>query len=238
MVKHTLNRTKGFTLIELMLSSALLMTIMFAGYYAYSLYSQKWQKRVDVYWHSTKQGIGVDALNKLFISTSNYVVKNENGRESIYFEATEDKIRFVSNSPIMSVGSALVELSVSESNETKQLVYREKNLQGFPLFLQEDIENFIEWEQQIVLLEGFSEINWSFYGWTSFQDALKQAEIAELGSNEELRKAYNTHALDEIRVLPERVNLRLINNAKSSQFSIEMPNHSVFSVIANARSGA
>lgn len=238
MVVSNIRKAKGFTLIELMLASALLMTVMYAGYFGYSLYSQKWQKRVDIYWQSTKQGIGLDALNKLFISASKYIVKNDIGREGIYFEATAKTIKFVSSSPIFSPGPSLVLLEIRENNGLKQIIYKEMSLSNQPLYLLSDLENMQQWEEEAVLLDNLTEATWSFYGWTSFQDALAQVEINETAGRQELRKDYQLHDVNKIRVFPVRVNFSLQQASNVSNFSIEMPNHSVFSVIANFRNDA
>ncbi len=72
--------TRGFTLIELMLATSLLMMVMFSGYYAYSLYSQKWQKRVQVFWHGTEQAIALDSLHKVLSSALPYMVNGEDDK--------------------------------------------------------------------------------------------------------------------------------------------------------------
>ena len=74
MVKLKTNYT-GFTLIELMLATSLLMMVLFSGYYAYSLYTQKWQKRVDTFWQGTNDAIGIETVNKLLVATIPYVLK-------------------------------------------------------------------------------------------------------------------------------------------------------------------
>jgi len=238
MVNVAIKKSRGFTLIELMLASALLMTIMFSGYYAYSLYTQKWQKRVDTYWQSINQGVGVDALTKLLQSTSKYIVENEDGKLGVYFEASNEVMRFISNSPIMSSGSALVELEIVENNGYKKLIYREMNLQGSPLYFLSEVENNSSWHHQIVLLDKLTEVSWLFYGWTTFQNALTQVGITEITGNEDTRVNYQLHEPDKIRVLPVHVNLRISVSDQLSELKVDFPNHSVFSVVANARSGA
>jgi len=235
MVIRKIKPVRGFTLIELMLASALLMTVMFAGYYGYSLYSQKWQKRVELYWQGTQQGVGLDALNRLFISASNYVVINEEGKESIYFEATENEIKLITNSPILSTGTALVSLSIQMNNGFKQLVYKERNLADSPFYRLVELKDEKQWHKQIFLLTDLEEISWTFYGWTSFNDAAKQVEINEIGVKNELRTNYQVHSLSKIRVMPAHVNLKMRHGANESNLTIPMPNHTVFTVLANAR---
>ncbi|MDO6444335.1 prepilin-type N-terminal cleavage/methylation domain-containing protein [Colwellia sp. 1_MG-2023] len=237
-VLTSLKKNKGFTLIELMLATSLLMMVLFSGYYAYSLYSQKWQKRVDIFWQGTEQGIGIDALNKLFISAVSYVVKNNNNKESIYFVGTKSTIRFISNSPLFSSGTALVELEVIREAEKDRLIYRENNLLNQPLFHLSELENIIDWQKETVLFEEYNAIEWSFYGWTSFADALEQANIAENVVKRELRKQYKLHELEKIRVLPISIHLNLAKENSQSSFNIDLPNNTIYTLIANFRNDA
>ena len=238
MVKRKNRQADGFTLIELMLASALLMSVMFAGYLGYSLYSQKWQKRVELYWHSTQQGIGLEALNRLFVSASSYIVKNDEGKYSAYFEATQQEIRLVTNSPILSTGAALVSLEIQNKGNVKQLVYKEKNLANSPFYRLTELQVFEQWQKQVVILKDLEEISWSFYGWTSFNDASKQVEINEIGAINELRTKYEVHELSKIRVLPAHINLTIKHQTNESKLKVAMPNHTIFSVLANARSSS
>lgn len=138
----------------------------------------------------------------------------------------------------MSTGTALVELQIIESDGISQLVYKERNLNQYPLYFLADIDGLEGWSKEVVLLDNLSEISWSFYGWTSFSDALLQAEITESAGKQELRQAYQIHDVGKIRVLPVHIKFYVVQNQHTSQLSIEMPNHTVFSVIANTRSDA
>lgn len=233
-LKH-LKTSKGFTLIELMLATSLLMMIMFTGYYAYSLYSQKWQKRVDVFWQGTNQGIGLDAVNKLFISAVSYVIKNNEDKESIYFEGDQQHVRFVSNSPIFSTGTALVELEVVRVGDKERLIYRESNLLNKPVYTLEGFEKITQWQKQVILFENFSQITFSYYGWTLFDDAVKQLDISEDILKVELRSHYSVHKLEVIRILPVSIQLNLNKENNPSLFNIDFPNNTIFALIDNFR---
>lgn len=52
--------SEGFTLIELMVATSLLMIVMFSGYYAYNLYSKKWQSRVHTFWDKTEDAVALE----------------------------------------------------------------------------------------------------------------------------------------------------------------------------------
>jgi prepilin-type N-terminal cleavage/methylation domain-containing protein len=50
-----INKAKGFTLIELMISMTILSLLLFTGSYTYSLMSQRWNKELGEFSHSAKQ---------------------------------------------------------------------------------------------------------------------------------------------------------------------------------------
>ena len=217
-VSSTINvKQKGFTLIELMLSSALLMMVMFAGYYAYSLYNNKWEKRTDAFWQNTQSALGFDSMNRAIESTYPYIVTSNNKEPTLYYEADETYISFVSHSAIFTKELAIVQLEVVAKNNNKMLVYRESSLEN-ALILKQSQE--INWQYQIVLIEQLESAMFSFFGWQNLSQVLKNInrdEEAAFGQEvEEITPQwYSTHQMEKRRILPIKVNI---------QFSIEYLN--------------
>lgn len=232
--KHT-----GFTLIELMLATSLLMMILFSGYYAYSLYTQKWQKRVDVFWQGTQQGIAVDTLQKLMSSALPYVVKNEDDKAQIYFSGNAERIEFVSGSPIFSEQSALVRISVEPLGESKQLVYREKSLTNFVLIdvNQTDNNDAEFWDVSTVLITDLSDFEFSFYGWLSFDDAVRfvnaESSIEERDPPEQ--DWYASHQEKNIRILPENIRVSYVKADRLTEMNVSLPSNTVYELLAVIR---
>ena len=102
-------------------------------------------------------------------------LKNNEDKESIYFEGDQQHVRFVSNSPIFSTGTALVELEVVRVGDKERLIYRESNLLNKPVYTLDGFAKITQWQKQAILFKDYSSISWSYYGWTSFADALEQA---------------------------------------------------------------
>ncbi len=241
-----MNRYRGFTLIELMLSSALLMVILFAGYYGYSLYTQKWQKRVDYFWQGTRDSLAIDTLNKALASTIAFSVTNNDGakpQELLYFSGTETKLRFVTNSPIISSGGAIVEVEVLASPNGYQMVYREKSFNNFVLLdvnqLPPNIDQADFWEHELVLLSGFNSITISYFGWKTFEDALSYINLEDEITNKRLDPVwYAEHNPELMRVLPENVNIHFTKADSSTDIIVKLPMLSVYKLIADMRADA
>lgn len=242
-MKHSMSlsnhKNKGFTLIELMLATSLLMMVLFSGYYAYSLYTQKWQKRVDVFWQGTQHAIGVDTLQKVVASAIPYVVKNEDDRSEIYFSGDAEQLEFVTGSPIFSNEAALVNISVEPVGNTKQLVYREKSLVDFVLINTNQTLNKDEsfWDVSTILVSSFNELEFSYHGWLSFSDAVRfvNAESSIEERNPPEQAWYSIHQQQTVRILPENVKILFSIDEQQSEFTTTLPTNTVYQLLAAIR---
>jgi prepilin-type N-terminal cleavage/methylation domain-containing protein len=226
---------KGFTLIELMIATSLLMIVMFSGYYAYSLYSQKWQKRVQLFWHNTEQATSLDSLHKVIASAAPYIVAGENKKVVVYFKGGNDQVSFVTNSAIFSAEPALIQLhikAIPDSNYSN-LIYQEQSLKH-KLVL--DITHQPKWQHEIVLLSNISEFALSYYGWLTFEDLTKQmlSDTVIVDTN---RSWYKNHQANLSRLLPDKLSIRLVTDQGASEFQIGLSQHSVHNVLAHMREG-
>lgn len=233
--------TKGFTLIELMLATSLLMLVMFSGYYAYSLYTNKWQKRVQTFWQGSERAMALSEVNRMLIAMNSYVVTGKNNRACIYFVGSSSRLRFVTDSPIYGSGSALVELELQSIGDTYQLTYKERSLINNPLLKLPQIEDSINWHKQSILMSGILEFEWSYFGWTSFNEAAVQLNFNENAINTDTRQWYEKHDANLIRVLPLNIQLKVVSIGKTKEDSIEsnvlirLPNNTLFKLLADIR---
>lgn len=231
-------KTKGFTLIELMLASALLMTVLYAGYYAFSLYSSKWDKRVNVFWNQTKEGIALNTVVRLLQSSSKYVTSTTQNKQALLFDADQQFIRFVTETPIYSRGTAIVELRIetSQSGIQKQLLYRELDISGKPLLQYSDkIAEDFQWQHSRVLLSGYQHISWQFYSYEAFEQALSLFDSSENTNRTELREYRDSHSFEVMRILPDVVKIDVSNDKGVSNIKISLPNNSLSTLVANMR---
>jgi len=235
-----LKQAKGFTLIELMLATSLLMMVMFSGYYAYGLYSQKWQKRVQVFWQNTEQAIALDSLNKAITSALPYAVNCNNDKACIYFKGTKDTISFITNSAIFSSEPALVEFTLIEMNNNNasvhseynyQLVYREQAVSDN---LALSLDHQVQWQHEIVLLSGLGDFNVSYFGWPSFEKASHYVNSDAL-IKEDLRVWYNQHDANITRLLPENIQVSFTSEKGNSNFKVALSPHSFYKLLTYIR---
>jgi prepilin-type N-terminal cleavage/methylation domain-containing protein len=233
--RSKVQRNKGFTLIELMIATSLLMMVMFSGYYAYSLYSQKWQKRVQVFWHNTEQATALDSLHKVISSALPYVVKGKDDKAAIYFKGTNTQVSFISSSAIFSAESALVQLRIEEmvNSNHYNLIYQEQSIKHNLVL---DIEHQALWQHEIILLNNITDLNLSYFGWQSFDDV-----INELNSDafviEDTRTWYQNHESNTSRLLPEKLQISFNSEKGRSDFKIAFSQHSIYPLLTYLREG-
>lgn len=228
-----LNKSKGFTLIELMIATSLLMMVMFSGYYAYSLYSQKWQKRVQVFWQSTEQSIAIDSLNKMLSSTLPYVVNGKNDKACIFFKGTNSQLTFVTSSAIFSTEPALVQINLVQNNESYQLIYQEQSI-GSNLVV--SIGHEARWQHKISLINNISNFNLSYFGWPTFEQATMHSNNDDdLSRRVDNRTWYQNHSANSSRILPEKIQLDFTINQTTSTFEVLLPQHTLYNLLAYLR---
>ncbi|WP_286265486.1 PulJ/GspJ family protein [Thalassotalea atypica] len=234
-------RTKnsGFTLIELMLATSLLMMVLFSGYYAYSLYTQKWQKRVDTFWQGTQDGIAFDSINRMLASAMPYVIKNSQKKAEIYFKASSEEIEWVTASAIFSQDAALVNISVVQDGNLSKLIYKEKPMQNFVLINENQINTEAPefWVYQVTLLSDIKTINFSFYGWQSFEEALMfvNEETNIDPRNQPERAWYSTHQPQIKRILPEQIQITVQQIAQLHEFNVQLPVATIYALMSHIR---
>ena len=223
----------GFTLIELMLATSLLMMVMFSGYYAYSLYSQKWQKRVQVFWQGTEQAIALDSLHKVLNSAMPYMVNGKDDKACVYFKGSNTSISFVSSSAIFSAEPALVHLQIEAmpNSSNYNLIYQEQSIKHNLVL---ELDHQAQWQHEIVLLANITDFNLAYFGWQSFDSAIKQVN-SEAFMKEDTRTWYQNHQGNISRLLPEKIKISYSSKRGRSDFQIAFPQHSLFSLLTYIR---
>lgn len=211
---------KGFTLIELMLAMTLLMLVLFAGYYGYGLFTDKWQKRTQFYWQQTQQTLAFDAISRVFESTFPYIVNSDNNEPAQYFSGDQNRVIFVTTSPLFTKETSVVEFKILQNENTYSLAYNEASMRGNLLLNQSDT---IRWQHQIILLENLQNISFEYYGWKNLQEVFTNI----IGDEDERKGApsfYQQHIMEERRVLPVSVYINLkAKEGEQSRFLISLP---------------
>jgi prepilin-type N-terminal cleavage/methylation domain-containing protein len=214
---------KGFTLIELMIASSLLMLVMYSGYFAYSLYSTSWKKQSNAFWQSADKGVNLTSLTRVIEAAHPYVVEDVNNNLSIYFIGTPKVVRFISKSPIFTDGPAVVELRLINS----ELIYKESDLNKAPLLKQ--IENR-DWQHSVVLLKHLNLPRFNFFGWNGIQHIQRYEQQLDgllRGEGPITPALYNKHQMEGIRLLPLALNLNYtVKGGEELLLPFSLPHHS------------
>lgn len=224
---------KGFTLIELMLATSLLMMIMFSGYYAYSLYSQKWQKRVQVFWQGTEQAIALDSLHKVLNSAMPYIVNGKDDKACIYFKGTSTSASFISNSPIFSAESALVQLQIEAmpNSNNYNLIYQEQSIKHNLVL---ELDHQAQWQHEIILLANINDFDLSYFGWQSFREAVSRLN-SDAFVKKDVRTWYHNHETNVSRLLPEKIQVSFTSEKGSSNFQVALSQNSIYRLLSYIR---
>ncbi len=226
-------RERGFSLIELMIATAILTMVMYVGYLGYSLYSQAWEKRVNSYWQNSKFSIGLEALVRVIESSAVYIVDTSNkGNPVLFFEGRERELLFISSSPIYSATDAIIKLIVKDTNNGIELIYKEKSLAKSPLLSWP--EGDIEWENEVVLLPNLIDFKLSYLGYENF----KRAETTYSEENVQMNAAALSLSWQKIftkdvhKIIPEKVNVSLLTSSnEKTDITIDLPAHTVIHLI-------
>ena len=217
-------KNSGFTLIELLLATSLLMVVLFAGYYGYSLYMQKWQKRTQFFWQQSQQTLSFDVLSRVFESTFPYIVNSDKNEPAQYFSGDQDRIIFITNSPLFSNETAVVEFKVLQQDGHYSLVYNEATMSESLLLQQSDT---ITWQQQVVLIDNLQRISFEYFGWKNLDEVLSNYSKDEDDDPTVVLakpQLYQKHVMEERRILPISININMTaENGEKSDFPVALP---------------
>ena len=152
---------KGFTLLELMLSLAIMGIVLLIIFGALRVGTRAWEKgEKDVAVHQRQRAV-LDLLSQQIASACIYEIKM--GDDAFYFKGSEGKMAFVSRSPIVPgsvTGVVFVKYMIQEGDGDgeKQLKLYEKDA-GF--LKEEDVESQRE-EDLFTLISGIQDLQFEY----------------------------------------------------------------------------
>ncbi|MCF8129971.1 MAG: prepilin-type N-terminal cleavage/methylation domain-containing protein [Deltaproteobacteria bacterium] len=178
-IRHLPN--SGFTLLELMLSLAIMGVVLLIIFGALRIGTQAWEKGekdVDV---QQRQRAVFDLIQKQVASACLYQIETGNG--TFYFKGSETKIQFVSRSPIAPgsrTGIVYVNYAVSKGNadEKMGLMLYERDM----IFMKEEDFGDDAAKNSLRLISGFENLRFEY---------LKMAENGNKTSWQRVWNSYN-----------------------------------------------
>ena len=159
----------GFTLVELLISTALLSLILFVASYSFSLFAGSWGKELGRYEQTAKFTRNIELVRRVFASTIPLLVDRGDGSQNsaLYLDGRKQFLRAASRYGVFTTDSVIYQLSLESTNEGgEQLIYQEV---ASNQVLLDSYEQAITFSNKLVLLDSVSQVAFSYFGWENFQ---------------------------------------------------------------------
>ncbi|GAB0111509.1 Tfp pilus assembly protein FimT/FimU [Pseudoalteromonas distincta] len=212
-------KNTGFTLIELMIATAILSGLLFLGSFTYQMLAQRWTKELGEFQNTLETTKSFNLLNATLTAVQPYVVLDEDdgnstsynpgflfiGRENRLFSVTKQGL-FDQNYP------EIFRLIVEKNAENKyNLIYQGVSTKQQALVT---AQQNITFTQQITLLSDFDEIKFNYLGWDGF---VARSEGIQNGLQPTWRKTFS--GLDN-QLLPDQMAILLKKDDKDLLFTV------------------
>lgn len=165
-----MNRSRGFTLVEILIAMLILSAVMYIGSMSFSVFSQKWQQGQARFDTAAERARALLLLRQALQGSANYLVRNDKQQPEYLFEGTAKSLLFVTSQGLFSPGQlSLVRLQVespADSTAADKLWYQETPLSQAPLL---SLEQLPPASAQTLLLSA-ANIRFNYFGWASVTD--------------------------------------------------------------------
>lgn len=207
-------KNKGFTLVELLITMAIMALIMAIAGFNYNQYSQFWHKRLGNFDQQQAQMRGKLQLRDALNAMAPYIVKNSNGDWVYYFLGREEGLTFISYAPIFAQegGTSVVRVFREPQQDGNfRLIYEEAPLSPVSLMRVDQVLNF---KYRLVIADDLPEINFSYYGWPN-------VESKYIKENSSIVSATWSNSYDgaETKLQPDKVKIE----SSYVNFNIDVP---------------
>ena len=197
--------TKGFTLVELMIASTILIMVMLVGTYAYSLFAKKWDEQLGNVNQAMWQIKELTLINSLLDGIVPLALFNQREGKGFYFIGEQQSLIAISLQGLVNQDQPVVfSLSLQLQGNENVLIYREAST-STNLIL--NTQQQIRYQHQLVLLKGLKNINFDYFGWPSF--AVKARNSFEPSSRGPRASWYKKYNGQDAGLHPEKLTLSL-----------------------------
>ena len=151
-------QSEGFTLIELMISIAILTLLLFTGTYTYSMLLSRWDKQLGSFEYNARIARNLEVLQRVLEGVHPYIVVDNNKKPSFFFIGAQKNLLSVSHTGIFSADFPEIFQIIAnkQSNGKYSLIYQAISTEKIILVGTEQIINF---EKQITLFKELSKRN-------------------------------------------------------------------------------
>ncbi|EEZ85678.1 hypothetical protein VME_44020 [Vibrio harveyi 1DA3] len=186
---------KGFTLVEMLVASVIMMAVLLIASTSYSFFHDRWFKDKGQFYQlvveKKSQLMMLDVLN----GTLPYLVRGK-GKASYFFEGDGQQFEAVTELPIFGTDPALVQISVQAVGDgTFQVIYKEAPILNSSFALDSSKPDF---KYEKVLFEGLEIAGFRYLGWESLED--KNLFLDEFEGKPQWSDAYSAQAVKTMPV--------------------------------------
>lgn len=161
-----MTKFKGFTLIEMLVSMALLAMVVLSASSAFSFFAQRWDGQLGKFDDAMRHARDLMLIQEVLDSLVPYVVYEKTEQPVIYFEGNRNGFVAVSEKSVFGgIGHSVVRFSVSQTFDFDfDVLYEEAPMAKDVLRTTMQPINFLS---PLVLFEGVRSPSFEYYGWSS-----------------------------------------------------------------------
>ena len=168
---------RGFTLVELLISVALLSALVFTGSYVFSMLSRKWDSELGDFDKVTSMSRNKALLYHAIKGILPHAIKDSNGKPVFFFEGNQSSLLAVTTNGIFeSEGLEIFRLTlVRNEDSSASLVYQAAS-ETSALLTSSSQE--LTFEHQVTLLSNIQTLNLEYLGWESLDSRNNDANAS------------------------------------------------------------
>lgn len=202
------DKSKGFTLIELMIAISILTLLLFTGSYSYGLLSERWDKELGHFNAAATNSKNLELTQRLLEGIQSFVIVDDKKKPSFFFIGNEKSLLAVSQEGLFSGGSAeIFRLTVVETETGLfDLVYQSRSTKNFIL---KGTNQIVEFDKKLILFKGLVGISFEYFGW---RHMFEKTDDEGRGFKPLWLNAYSGI---ESQYMPERIRLYLSKDNKT-----------------------
>lgn len=211
-IKQHHKMSKGFTLVELLISVVILTLLMFVGSYSYSILSERWNRDLGNFKETNSLAKHLVMLQRSINGVIPLVVRHQQ-TPVFFFEGSEKSLLAVTSNGLFSNGEPeIFRLELIENKNQKfDLVYQAVSTnESFLLSTEQEIQ----FTKELIVLKDIDDITFSYLGWDSL------AEKSRRQSNRSHLKWYSKYSGIDANLIPEGMKVNLVLEKKVLAFNV------------------
>ena len=171
-----MNKVKGFTLVEVLMTMALLSMIILIGSSAFGLFAKRWDGQLGKFDATMQNARNIMLVQEVLDSLVPYMAYDPRGKPKIYFEGNRNGFVAVSSKSIYGRGDfAVVRFSVRQKTDLAyQVIYEE-----WPMFddVLRSIDQPVTFSVPLILFDSVTNPRFEYFGWADLKDKVPRDDI-------------------------------------------------------------